>query len=214
MNRKIELLVPGGDIDAIKAAIVAGADAIYCGLDRFNARNRAENIRIKDLNGIIRMAHSNGCELFLTLNVIIVESEIPALIALLNKVVNTKVDGLIVQDFGLFYILSRYYPTLKVHASTQLTTHNQGQIAFLDRLKARRVNLSRELNLSEIATLTETAHKNHMLTEVFVHGSNCLSFSGICYLSSVHGGNSGNRGRCSQPCRDQYETTAEGKNFL
>jgi len=213
MKRKIELLAPGGDINSIKAAIIAGANAVYCGLDRFNARDRAQNITFEDLNGILRLAHQNACEVFLTLNIIIVESEIPALIVLLNRLVNTNIDGVIIQDLGMFYLISKYFAGLKIHASTQLTTHNKGQIYFLSKLNASRVNLSRELSLEEIRLLTSTAHEHSMLTEVFVHGSYCLSFSGICYLSSVHGGKSGNRGRCSQPCRDQYLTTAAGKNF-
>ncbi len=212
-KREIELLAPGGDADSIKAAIAAGADAVYCGLDRFNARNSAENISFDDLYGILRLAHNNNCEVFLTLNIIIVESEIPSLITLLNKLVNTTLDGIIVQDLGVLYILSNYFKGLKVHASTQLTTHNDGQIRFLSRLGVTRVNLSRELNIHEIKGLTETAHSHNILTEVFVHGSNCICFSGICYISSVLGGNSGNRGRCSQPCRDQYLTTPEGNNF-
>jgi U32 family peptidase len=213
MKRNIELLAPGGDIDSIKAAIIAGADAVYCGLDKFNARNRATNISFDDLNGILRLAHKNNCQVYLTLNIIIVESEIPALIGLLNKIVNTSIDGIIIQDLGLFYLLSYYFKGLKIHASTQLTTHNEGQIRFLGKLNATRVNLSRELDLHQIKTLTSVAHKNNILTEVFVHGSYCISFSGICYLSSIMGGNSGNRGRCSQPCRDQYETTSAGKKF-
>ncbi|MEN8170310.1 MAG: DUF3656 domain-containing protein [Pseudomonadota bacterium] len=213
MRREIELLAPGGDVDSIKAAILAGANAIYCGLNKFNARNRAENITFDDLNGILRLAHKNDCELFLTINIIIVESEFPSLIRLLNKLVNTSIDGVIIQDLGLFYLLSKYFPSLKIHASTQLTTHNAGQIKFLSKLAATRVNLSRELNINEIKALASVGHKNGVLTEVFVHGSNCISFSGLCYMSSVHGGNSGNRGRCSQPCRDQYLTTAEGKDF-
>lgn len=213
MSRKIELLAPGGDIDSIKAAIAAGADAVYCGLNKFNARNRAENITFDDLNGILRLAHKNACEVFLTLNISIVEPEIPDLIRLLNKLVNTSIDGVIIQDLGLFYILSNYFKGLKIHASTQLTTHNQGQLKFLSKLNARRVNLSRELNCSEIKSLTTAAHQNNILTEVFVHGSYCISYSGICYISSVHGGNSGNRGRCSQPCRDEYETTPKGNKF-
>jgi U32 family peptidase len=213
MKKQIELLAPGGDIDSIKAAIIAGANAVYCGLDKFNARNRAENITFENLNGILRLAHKNNCEVFLTLNIIILESEIPAIIGLLNKLVNTSINGIIVQDLGLFYLLSHYFPMLKIHASTQLTTHNEGQIKFLSKLTATRVNLSRELNLDEIKALAQIGHKNNILTEVFVHGSNCISFSGICYMSSVNGGNSGNRGRCSQPCRDQYLTTAEGKDF-
>ncbi len=213
MKKEIELLAPGGDVDSIKAAILAGANAIYCGLDKFNARSQAKNISLKDLNGILRLAHKNDCEVFLTLNIIIVEREIPALIDLLNKLVKTKLDGIIIQDLGVFYLINKYFPTLNIHASTQMTTHNEGQIKFLSKLNATRVNLSRELNINEITALTSAAHENNLLTEVFVHGSNCISFSGLCYMSSVTGGNSGNRGQCSQPCRDEYLTTAEGKNF-
>jgi putative protease len=213
MKRSIELLAPGGDIDSIKAAIIAGADAVYCGLGKFNARNRATNIGFDDLNGILHLAHKHNCQVFLTLNIIIVESEIPNLFSILNKLVNTSIDGIIIQDLGLFYIVSKYFKNLKIHASTQLTTHNKGQIEFLSKLATTRVNLSRELNIYEITSLTTIAHENNMLVEVFVHGSYCICFSGICYMSSVHGGNSGNRGRCSQPCRDQYITTQMGKNF-
>jgi putative protease len=119
----------------------------------------------------------------------------------------------IVQDLGLLYLLSTYFKSLKIHASTQLTTHNEGQIKFLSELSATRVNLSRELNLDELHTLTRVGHENDVLSEVFVHGSNCLSFSGLCYISSVLEGKSANRGRCNQSCREQYLTTPEGKDF-
>lgn len=207
------MLAPGGDVDSIKAAIAARADAVYCGLDRFNARSRAVNISFDELQGILRLAHQHNCQVFLTLNVMVLENEIAALVSLLNQLVNTGIDGIIVQDFGLFYLLSTHFKSLQIHASTQLTTHNEGQIRFLAHLNASRVNLSRELSLQEIKALTAVAHQNQVLTEVFVHGSSCLSFSGICYMSSVHGANSGNRGRCSQPCRDQYLTTLAGKDF-
>ena len=213
MKKEIELLAPGGDIDSIKAAILAGANAIYCGLDKFNARSQAKNIALEDLPGILRLAHQNDCEVFLTLNIIIIEREIPALFELFNKLVKTKIDGIIIQDLGVFYLINKYFPTLNIHASTQMTTHNKGQVKFLKKLKATRVNLSRELNIEDITELTSAAHEQDVLTEVFVHGSNCISFSGLCYMSSVTGGNSGNRGQCSQPCRDEYLTTAEGKNF-
>jgi len=213
MNRKIELLAPGGDIESVKAAIVAGADAIYFGLNTFNARMRATNIELDDLAGIVSLAHRNSCEIFITINIVIVESEIRALINLLNKLVNTKIDGVIVQDLGLLYLLSTYFKNLKIHASTQLTTHNEGQIKFLGELSATRVNLSRELNLDELHNLTRVGHENSILSEVFVHGSNCLSFSGLCYISSVLEGKSANRGRCNQSCREQYLTTPEGKDF-
>jgi len=206
-------LAPGGDIDSIKAAIAGGANAIYCGLNKFNARNRAININFDELNGVLNLAHENNCKVFLTLNILITGHEIPALIKLLNKLVNTGLDGVIIQDLGLFYLLSKYFKGLEIHASTQLNTHNEGQIKFLSKLRASRVNLARELNIDEIKDLALVGQKNKILTEVFVHGSYCISFSGLCYMSSVHGGNSGNRGRCSQPCRDKYVTTPEGKKF-
>lgn len=213
MSRKIELLAPGGDVEAIKAAIVAGANAVYCGLDTFNARNRAANLSFDDLCGILRLAHQFDCEVFLTINVVILEQELPALFKLLNQLVNTSLDGIIVQDLGLFNLVKKHFPTLDIHASTQLTTHNEGQILFLNKIGASRVNLSRELNLPEIASLTALAHQHDMLTEVFVHGSLCIAFSGQCYSSSVSVGNSGNRGRCSQACRDEYEETAAGNKY-
>ncbi|BCS94810.1 peptidase U32 [Desulfoluna limicola] len=213
MKRPIELLAPGGDIDAIKAAIAAGADAIYCGLDKFNARDRATNIDFQELHGIVHLAHQHNCQVFLTLNIIILENEIPALVRLLNKLVNTKIDAVIVQDLGVFYLLSKYFRSLKVHASTQVNTHNTGQIEFLNRLNADRFNLSRELNIHEIKELATFGHSRNISTEVFVHGSYCLSFSGLCYISSVLAGRSGNRGRCSQPCRDRYERTSQGKEY-
>ena len=213
MSGKLELLAPGGDVEAIKAAIVAGANAVYCGLDAFNARNRASNLSMDDLYGVIRLAHQYNCEVFLTLNVVILEHEVPVLVKLLNQVVNSGIDGLIVQDMGVFNIVKKYFPTLHIHASTQMTTHNEGQILFLGKLGANRVNLSRELNLPEITKLTALAHENNILTEVFVHGALCIAFSGQCYSSSVSVGNSGNRGRCSQACRDKYEETAAGNEY-
>ena len=213
MSPKIELLAPGGDIDAIKAAIIAGADAIYCGLDTFNARNRATNISFDQLIGIIRLAHQYDCQIFLTLNIIILEREFKTLTKLLSKLANTTLDGVIVQDLGMLYILKKYFPSLDIHASTQLTTHNIGQIPFLKRLGASRVNLSRELNLKEISAITKVSQQHNVLTEVFVHGSLCVAFSGLCYSTSASVGNSGNRGRCSQACREEYETTPSGNNF-
>ncbi|MGF1681454.1 peptidase U32 family protein [Photobacterium minamisatsumaniensis] len=213
MSRKIELLAPGGDVEAIKAAIVAGANAVYCGLDTFNARNRASNLSLDELNGVIRLAHEYGCEVFLTLNVVLLEYEIKSICKLLNQLVNTKLDGIIVQDLGLFDLVKKHFPSLDVHASTQLTTHNEGQIKFLSKIGATRVNLSRELNLPEIKMLTEVAHDHDVLTEVFVHGALCIAFSGQCYSSSVSVGNSGNRGRCSQACRDEYEITDAGNKY-
>lgn len=210
---QFELLAPGGDLDSIKAAIAAGADAIYCGLDRFNARNRATNLTLDNLNGVLQLAHQHNCKIFLTLNVLILESEIPAIVRLLSQLNTTAIDGVIVQDLGLAYILNNYFPDLDVHASTQLNTHNEGQILFLNRLTASRVNLSRELNISEIKHLAQFGREHDVMMEVFVHGSYCIGFSGICYISSARNGASGNRGRCSQPCREEYQTTKTGNRY-
>ncbi|PWQ93549.1 peptidase U32 family protein [Leucothrix arctica] len=213
MTRKIELLAPGGDVEAIKAAVIAGANAVYCGLDKFNARNRASNLTFDELTGVIQLAHKYDCEVFLTINVVILEQELPTLFKLLNKLVNTGLDGIIVQDLGLFNLVKKHFPTLDIHASTQLTTHNEGQIKFLAQVGASRLNLSRELNIHEVKSLTALAHEHDVLTEVFVHGALCIAFSGQCYSSSVSVGNSGNRGSCSQACRDEYEPTATGNKF-
>ncbi|WP_045461317.1 peptidase U32 family protein [Vibrio hyugaensis] len=210
---QFELLAPGGDVDSIKAAIAAGADAIYCGLDRFNARNRATNLTLDNLNGVLMLAHQHNCKIFLTLNVLILESEIPAIVRLLSQLNTTAIDGVIVQDLGLAYILKNHFPDLDVHASTQLNTHNEGQILFLNQLTASRVNLSRELNINEIKHLAQFGREHDVMMEVFVHGSYCIGFSGICYISSARNGASGNRGRCSQPCREQYETTKTGNSY-
>lgn len=163
--------------------------------------------------GVIRLAHQYDCEIFLTLNIVILEREFKTMAKLLSKLANTTLDGVIVQDIGMFYLIKKYFGNLDVHASTQMTTHNVGQIPFLKRLGASRVNLSRELNLREITEMAAVGKEHDILTEVFVHGSLCVAFSGLCYSTSASVGNSGNRGRCSQACREEYETTESGNNF-
>lgn len=213
MKSQFELLAPGGDIDSILAAIAAGADAIYCGLDKFNARNRATNLSLQDLEAVLEVAHEHQCQIFLTLNIMMLESELPALMRLLDRLSQTNIDGVIVQDLGLAYILKHHFPVLDVHISTQMNTHNEGQIEVAKQLGVSRVNLSRELNINEIAQLTTFGKKHDVLMEVFVHGSYCVGFSGLCYISSTRNGASGNRGRCSQPCREEFETTESGNHY-
>lgn len=211
MNQQsFELLAPGGDIESIKAAIAAGADAVYCGLDRFNARNRATNISLDALKQILPLAHQHQCKIFLTLNIALLESEVPSMIRLLEQLNKSDIDGVIIQDLGLAYLLKKHFPELDVHASTQLNTHNPGQILMMKQLGVSRVNLARELNIEEIKSLADFGHQHNVLMEVFVHGSYCIGFSGLCYISSARNGASGNRGRCSQPCRDPYQPTNVG----
>lgn len=209
----MELLAPGGDFEAVKGAVLAGANAVYLGLDRFNARSRAVNIRFSDFYKILHFAHQHNCKVFVTLNILIYETELNQVTSLLNKLYSTTVDGIIVQDLGLLYLLHKYYPDFKIHASTQMTTHNSGQLEFLAALNCSRVNLCRELNLSEIKKLTKYAHNLHMETEVFIHGSYCISFSGICYISHFWEDKSGNRGKCSQPCRWEFKETETGSVY-
>ncbi len=204
LNRKIELLSPGGDADSVKAAICAGADAVYCGTGSFNARQRASNLTVEEIGQLSQMAQSRGCRLYLTLNTLVFDHEIPQILDLLEKVYRAGIRVVIVQDLGLLHILKEHFPEIEVHASTQMTTHNEGQISFLSRFGVSQVNLSRELSVSEIKPLCGVAHELGIKVEVFVHGAFCVSFSGQCYLSSDMCGESGNRGACVQPCRRQY----------
>ena len=213
LKKHLELLAPGGDFNSIKAAILAGTNAVYCGLNRFNARNRASNISFDELLATLRIAHSHQCKVYLTLNVLMLDHEFNDLFKLLSRLVNTSIDGIIVQDIGLLFVLKTYFPKLEVHASTQMTTHNCGQLSFLNKFNVKQVNLSRELSLPEIKQLSIAAHSKKIKTEVFVHGSYCISFSGICYMSFFQNGKSGNRGQCSQPCREEYKQTPAGKIF-
>lgn len=204
MNRMIEILAPGGDSDSVKAAILAGADAVYCGLSAFNARARAENISIDILSSLVRIAHDHKCRIYLTLNTLVSDSEFPELVSILNRVRDIGVDAIIVQDTGLLYVIRKNFPSIEVHASTQMTTHNAGQIGFLSKAGVKQVNIARELSLPEVTEMCVHAHTAGIKIEVFVHGAYCISFSGQCYMSSAVCGESGNRGLCVQPCRREY----------
>ncbi|MCL2295073.1 MAG: DUF3656 domain-containing protein [Spirochaetes bacterium] len=212
--KKPEILSPAGDIECIKAAFAAGADAIYFGLPFFNARQRATNIEPKQLPLIVSEAKLRGIKLYLTLNTLITEEEIPSLLDVIDTAMISGVTDFIIQDMGILYILKKTYPMAKIHISTQATTHTKGQILFLSKCNVERVNLARELSLAEIKELTDIAHKNNMETEVFVHGSLCISFSGQCYLCSFLEGCSGNRGLCQQNCRRLYKKANKKKYFL
>lgn len=202
----IEILAPGGDAEAIKAAVLAGADAVYCGATAFNARKRAVNLRTEELAELIKIAHQRNCRIYLTLNVLISDSEFSEVADLINSIRDIGADAVIVQDPGLLLFIEENFPDVEVHASTQMTTHNRGQLEYLAQFRLSQVNLARELSLPEISELTEVAHNNSIKTEVFVHGAYCISFSGQCYMSSAMCGQSGNRGACVQPCRRHYTT--------
>ncbi len=204
LPRLPEILAPGGDILSVRAAIDAGADAVYLGLSRFNARRKAANITERDLPELVLLAHERGARIYVTANIILTEEEIPAYVDFVSHCLETGVDGFIVADLGALPLIPLLFPGTELHASTQMTTHTSAQISFLRSFGISRVNLCRELSLEAIADLTAHAHAIGMETEVFVHGAYCVSFSGQCLMSSYLGGESGNRGICFQPCRRRY----------
>ncbi|MCL1891038.1 MAG: U32 family peptidase [Coriobacteriia bacterium] len=200
-----ELLAPAGNRDAFFAALAAGADAVYFGVSDFNARRGADNFLLDDLRELCDIAHLAGRRVYLTLNTVIKESEFDKALELGRQAWARGVDAVIVQDLGLLRALARAVPDLKLHASTQLNAHSSADIKALAKLGAARVTLARELSLSEIQTLSVRAADLGVETEVFAHGALCFCYSGQCYMSSIIGQRSANRGLCAQPCRLPYK---------
>jgi putative protease len=209
-RRPVELLLPAGSPEAFYAALEGGADAIYLGLDRFNARGRAKNFSRKQFLAAIALAHSRGARVYLTLNTLIKNEELPALIELLSFVAATEVDAVIVQDWGVYYSIKKYFPNLKIHASTQMAVHNSAGTAMAARLGFECVVMARELTLPEIAAAARASENMRdksappVRIEIFAHGALCYSVSGHCLFSSWVGGMSANRGLCRQACRRNY----------
>ncbi len=197
-----ELLAPAGNPETAVAAFDAGADAVYCGLGRFNARERAANFTASDLGRLIGFAHSRGRKVFLTLNTLLKERELPLVFEDLAELSALGPDALIVQDLALARLVRAYFPDLVLHASTQMGIHNSAGVETARKLGFERVILERQVTMEE---LREIAARSPLELEVFLHGSLCCSLSGRCLLSSSQGGWSGNRGKCKQPCRRRFE---------
>jgi len=208
---RLELVSPAGGWDQLKAAVNAGADAVYLGYKKFGARAYAENFDLPQLKKAIKYAHSNRVKVYLTLNTLLKNREINEVINFLNEYTQFCSDGIIIQDFGLYKVLNDMFPSMRIHASTQLNTHNLYSAELLKELKFSRIILAREMTLEEIKDITD---KKIIETEIFAHGSQCYSYSGHCYFSSFTGERSGNRGRCPQPCRMKYSlVTNESDGF-
>ncbi|MBO5924136.1 MAG: U32 family peptidase, partial [Lentisphaeria bacterium] len=203
---RMELLAPAGNLETAVAALQAGADAVYLGLGKFNARSRAENFKPHDLARLLEFAHRNNQKVYLTLNTLIKESELPELLTALGEIAKLNPDAVIVQDLGVLYIIRRYFPQITVHASTQMNIHNSCGIKLLEKLGVKRVILERQITLEE---LKKIAAATSMELEVFIHGSQCISLSGRCLLSNYAENASGNRGMCRQLCRRIYRTGAD-----
>ena len=209
MFRKPELLAPAGTMECLHAAVCAGADAVYLGLDEFNARRNAGNFTLERFAEACEYAHLRGVRLYVTLNVEILPSELGRALELARQAYEAGADAFIVQDVGLASELHRAYPQIPWHASTQMNIHSAAGVEAAARLGASRVTLARELAFEEIAELCEVAVGFGMDVEVFAHGALCVCYSGQCLMSSMIGGRSANRGLCAQACRLPYELKSE-----
>lgn len=200
----VELLAPAGSKEALHAAITAGADAVYLGLDAFNARRSAENFSLDTLEEACDYAHLRNRRVYITLNTIILPSETSSALELARQAYRRGADAFIVQDIGIAAELTRSLPAARLHLSTQMNIHNKAGIAAAAALGAKRVTLARELSLEEISELAHEAQKYDIELEAFCHGALCICYSGQCYMSSMIGGRSANRGQCAQACRLPY----------
>ena len=197
----IELLAPAGSMDALRAAVQNGANAVYLGCGAFNARQSAKNFTPQSLAEAVKYCHIRGVEVHLTLNTLVSDREISQVEELIRHAATVGVDAFIVQDLGIVQMCRRIAPAVPIHGSTQLTVHSLPGVLLCAAWGMKRVVLSRELSAEEIRYICD---HSPIEIEVFAHGALCMSYSGQCYLSSAIGGRSGNRGRCAQPCRQCY----------
>ncbi len=198
---KPELLAPAGSFEAAKAAIKAGADAIYVGGRMLNARMNAQNFTDTELDSCVRLCHASGIKLYVTVNTAVFDRELKEAVAYLDNLYKIGVDALIISDLGLVSLIKDRYPDMELHASTQASGHSLRCAEAFAKMGFSRMVCARELSKSEIKELCE---KSPIEIEQFVHGAMCVSQSGQCLASAVMGGRSGNRGVCAQPCRMKY----------
>jgi len=208
-NLKAELLVPVGNQEALQAAVQSGADAVYLGGQKFNARGRAQNFSNEQLIEAIKYAHLYGVKVYVTFNTLIKQKELAEAMDFAEFLYDNHCDAVIVQDLGIAAMIKKYFPRLELHASTQMTIHNLEGARMLEDMGFKRVVLARELSLEEIKYIRQRAN---LELETFIHGALCICYSGQCLMSSMIGGRSGNRGLCAQPCRLSYRLEKAGLN--
>ena len=197
----LELLSPAGSPEGVIAAVQNGADAVYMGLGDFNARRGAKNFTNEEFEKAVSYCRIRGCKVYVVLNTLVSDRELPEALEAARLASRCGVDGVIIQDLGLVSILRRALPDLPLHASTQMSVHNLEGAKAAAAMGLSRVVLARELSLEEIKCISQNSP---IETEIFVHGALCFCYSGQCYMSSLIGRRSGNRGMCAQPCRMQY----------
>ncbi|WP_040952502.1 DUF3656 domain-containing U32 family peptidase [Gorillibacterium massiliense] len=203
----IELLSPAGDWECLRAAVANGADAVYFGVEKFNARARANNFRSEELPEIMSYLHLYGVKGFLTFNILVFEDELADAQELIEMCIHAGVDAVIVQDLGLVKLIRQLSPDFPIHGSTQMTVTSPEAVEFTKPFDIERVVLGRENNLKQIQTIGEQAQQP---MEIFVHGAICVSYSGQCLTSEMWGGRSANRGECAQACRLPYDLMVDG----
>ena len=208
-GKMMELLVPAGGTSQLKAAIRFGADAVYGGMKRFGLRSAAENFGPEELREALALVHGAGKRFYLTLNILPYDEEMEALISQARQAWEMGVDGAIVSDLGAFSLLRKQVPELPLHVSTQANVMNAAAAKVFAEMGAKRIVLSRELSLRQIAALRKQLPEEVQI-EAFVHGAMCMSHSGRCMLSDYLTGRGANRGACTQPCRWEY-TVLEAK---
>ncbi len=210
--KRPELLAPAGDWECARAAIENGADAIYFGLERFNARMRAKNFTQADLPALMEFLHRRGVKGYVTFNTLIFTNELADAEDYLRTIIASGVDAAIVQDVGICRLIRRLSPDFPIHCSTQMTITSAAGVAFARELGAQLVVLARENSLADIAAINtaQTAAEVQLPLEVFVHGALCVAYSGQCLTSESLGGRSANRGECAQACRLPYDLISDG----
>ncbi len=206
--KKPELLLPAGNSENFFAAVEGGADAVYLGLKEFNARGRALNFSSGQLVELLKEAKKKNVKVYVTLNTVIKNEELPQLFDVLDMLSQTGIAAVIVQDWGVLGLIKKHFPQLKIHASTQMANHNSSGVNHAEKVGFERVILARELTFRELKLIKR---KTKLELEIFVHGALCYSFSGMCLFSSYLGGSGANRGHCTQPCRRNYNTGNSSK---
>ncbi|WBW50396.1 DUF3656 domain-containing protein [Peptoniphilus equinus] len=210
MIKHVELLAPAGSMASLKAAVQAGASAVYLGTDKFSARKHAANFTLDNLKTALDYAHRHGVNVYVTLNILLHDDEVPEALEVVRELEALGVDGLIVQDLG-FAVKARELGTvMEIHASTQMGIDNLYGAKAVESLGFERVVLARETQLEDIRAIRD---KTELDIEGFIHGALCVSMSGMCLMSSMIGGRSGNRGDCAQACRKRYKLLSGGRAF-
>ena len=210
-----ELLAPAGSLEILTIAVNAGADAVYIAGQKYGARAYAKNFSLEEIEKSVKYAHLNGTKVHVTVNTLVNNFEIIDVLKYLFKLYQIGVDAVIVQDFGLIWLLKTFIPDLEVHASTQMGLNNYSSIKWASKNNIKRVVLPREITIEQIKQTDKKLKKDNinMDIEVFGHGALCYCVSGKCYMSSYNNGRSGNRGACSQPCRREYRLKYRGYNI-